>query len=95
VDPRWVKPVNPALIDLARGHRAVLTVEDNGRVGGVGAAISQAMQDAGVLRPTKVLGVPPEFQSHDERPAILARLGLDGPGIAAAGRAVGVIAAAV
>ena len=88
VDPRWVKPVNPALVDLARTHRAVVTVEDNGRVGGVGAAISQALQDAGVLRPTKVLGVPAEFQAHDERPAILARLGLDGPGIAAAGRGV-------
>jgi len=88
VDPRWVKPVNPALITMARAHKAVVTVEDNGRVGGVGAAISQAMQDAGVLRPTKVLGVPPEFQAHDERPAILARLGLDGPGIAAAGRAL-------
>ena len=88
VDPRWVKPVNPALVELARVHRAVVTVEDNGRVGGVGAAISQAMQDAGVLKPTRVLGVPPEFQAHDERPAILARLGLDGPGIAAAGRAV-------
>jgi 1-deoxy-D-xylulose-5-phosphate synthase len=86
VDPRWVKPVNPALVDLARAHRAVVTVEDNGRVGGVGAAISQALQDAGVLRPAKVLGVPAEFQAHDERPAILARLGLDGPGIAAAGR---------
>ncbi|HET9168124.1 MAG TPA: 1-deoxy-D-xylulose-5-phosphate synthase [Actinospica sp.] len=86
VDPRWVKPVNPALVDFARRHRAVVTVEDNGRVGGVGAAISQALQDAGVLRPTKVLGVPPEFQAHDERPAILARLGLDGPGIAAAAR---------
>ena len=43
-------------------------------------------QDAEVVRPTKVLGVPPEFQAHDERPAILARLGLDGPGIAAAAR---------
>ncbi len=91
VDPRWVKPVNPALVDLARGHRAVVTVEDNGRVGGVGAAISQAMQDAGVFRPTKVLGVPAEFQAHDERPAILARLGLDGPGIAAAGRVLGLL----
>jgi 1-deoxy-D-xylulose-5-phosphate synthase len=88
VDPRWVKPVNPALIELARAHRAVVTVEDNCRVGGVGAAISQAVQDAGVVRPTSVLGVPPEFQSHDERPAILSRLGLDGPGIAAAGRSL-------
>ena len=93
VDPRWIKPVNPALVDLARGHRTVITVEDNGRVGGVGAAISQAMQDAGVFRPTKVLGVPQEFQAHDERPAILARLGLDGPGIAAAGRVLGRLAA--
>jgi 1-deoxy-D-xylulose-5-phosphate synthase len=86
VDPRWVKPVNPALVEFARGHRAVVTVEDNGRVGGVGAAISQALQDAGVCRPTKVLGVPAEFQAHDERGAILARLGLDGTGIAAAAR---------
>ena len=64
----------------------VVTVEDNGRVGGVGAAIGQALQDADVFRPTKVLGVPAEFQAHDERPAILARLGLDGSGIAAAAR---------
>jgi 1-deoxy-D-xylulose-5-phosphate synthase len=83
-----VKPVNPALVELARAHRAVVTVEDNGRVGGVGAAISQALQDAAVLRPIRVLGVPAEFQVHDERPVILARLGLDGQGVAAAGRAV-------
>src|SRR6476659_2585814 len=31
VDPRWVKPVDPALIDLAREHKLVVSVEDNGR----------------------------------------------------------------
>jgi 1-deoxy-D-xylulose-5-phosphate synthase len=87
VDPRWVKPVNPALIELARVHRAVVTIEDSGRVGGMGSVLSQTLQDAGVVRPTRVLGVPPEFQAHDERPVILARLGLDGAGVAAAGRA--------
>ena len=87
VDPRWVKPVNPALIELARRARAlVVTVEDNSRVGGVGSVLSQALQDAGVLRPTRVLGVPTDFQEHDERSVILARLGLDGAGVAAAGR---------
>ena len=30
VDPRWVKPVDPALVDLAREHRLVVSLEDNG-----------------------------------------------------------------
>jgi 1-deoxy-D-xylulose-5-phosphate synthase len=84
VDPRWLKPVNPALVELARRHRAVVTVEDNGRVGGVGAAVSQALQDAGVNTPVRVLGIPQEFLSHGKRPVILDRIGLTGPGIAAA-----------
>ena len=86
VDPRWVKPVNPALIDMARRHKAVVTVEDNGRVGGVGAAISQALQDAGVDRPVRVMGIAQEFLEHGKRAGILERLGLSGPGIAAAAR---------
>jgi 1-deoxy-D-xylulose-5-phosphate synthase len=87
VDPRWVKPVNPALIDLARSHRAVVTVEDNGRVGGVGAAISQALQDSGVTLPIRVLGIPQEFLDHGKRAAILERIGLSAQGVAAAARA--------
>ena len=39
VDPRWVKPVDPALVELARTHRLVVSVEDNGRVGGCGAVL--------------------------------------------------------
>src|SRR5215210_6030483 len=37
VDPRWVKPVDPALLDLAGDHRLVVSVEDNGVVGGCGS----------------------------------------------------------
>src|SRR5688572_28406465 len=29
VDPRWVKPVDPAIVELAREHRLVVSVEDN------------------------------------------------------------------
>src|SRR3954468_2188246 len=35
VDPRWVMPVDPALVELAREHRLVVSIEDNGKVGGV------------------------------------------------------------
>ena len=48
VDPRWVKPVDPALVDLAREHRLVVSIEDNGRVGGCGSVLLQTLNDAGV-----------------------------------------------
>ena len=48
VDPRWVKPVDPAIVELAAEHKLVVSVEDNGRVGGCGAVLLQALNDAGV-----------------------------------------------
>ena len=42
VDPRWVLPVPAALVRLAAGHELVVTVEDGGRQGGVGAAVTDA-----------------------------------------------------
>jgi len=83
VDPRWVKPVDPALVELAAGHRLVVTVEDNGRVGGVGAAIAQAMRDADVDTPLRDLGIPQHFLTHASRGEILEEIGLTGTGVAA------------
>ena len=71
VDPRWVKPVDPALIDLAREHRLVVSVEDNGRVGGCGATLLQALNDAGVRTPFRLHGIPQEFLDHAKRDVIL------------------------
>ena len=76
VDPRWVKPVDPALVDLARDHRLVVTVEDNGVHGGVGSAITAAVRAAGVQTPVRVHGVEQEFLDHAKRDVILGRLGL-------------------
>jgi 1-deoxy-D-xylulose-5-phosphate synthase len=76
VDPRWVKPVNPTLVELARDYRLVVSVEDNGRVGGCGAALSQALSDGGVETPTMVFGIPPEFLNHGKRAEILEAIGL-------------------
>ncbi|GAA2782856.1 1-deoxy-D-xylulose-5-phosphate synthase [Kitasatospora sp. CM 4170] len=82
VDPRWVKPVDPALPGLAAEHRAVVTIEDNGRVGGVGAAVAQALRDAEVDVPLRDFGIPQEFLDHASRGEILAEIGLNGPDIA-------------
>ncbi|GAA1068945.1 1-deoxy-D-xylulose-5-phosphate synthase [Kitasatospora nipponensis] len=83
VDPRWVKPVDPALVRLAAAHRLVVTVEDNGRTGGVGAAIAQALRDAEVDTPLRDLGLPQEFLAHAARGEIMEEAGLTGTGIAA------------
>ncbi|MFG2822340.1 1-deoxy-D-xylulose-5-phosphate synthase [Kitasatospora sp. NPDC048365] len=83
VDPRWVKPVDPALPGLAAGHRLVVTIEDNGRAGGVGSAIAQALRDADVDVPLRDFGIPQEFLDHASRDEILAEIGLTAPAIAA------------
>ncbi|MFJ8442582.1 1-deoxy-D-xylulose-5-phosphate synthase [Kitasatospora griseola] len=83
VDPCWVKPVDPALVELAGAHRMVVTVEDGGRTGGVGTALAQAMRDADVDTPLRDLGIPQEFLAHASRGEILEEIGLTGTGVAA------------
>ncbi|GAA1958611.1 1-deoxy-D-xylulose-5-phosphate synthase [Kitasatospora viridis] len=82
VDPRWVKPVDAALPGLAAEHRVVVTVEDNGRAGGVGSAVAQALRDAEVDLPVRDFGIPQEFLDHAKREEILAEIGLTAPDIA-------------
>jgi 1-deoxy-D-xylulose-5-phosphate synthase len=77
VDPRWVKPVDQALVGLAADHRLVVSVEDSGRVGGCGAMLAQVLRDADVDTPVRVHGIPQEFLQHAKRPAILDRIGLN------------------
>ncbi len=76
VDPRWVKPVDPAIVDLAREHRLVVSVEDNGEIGGCGAVLLQTLNAAGVTTPFRLHGVPQEFLAHAKRGKILDRIGL-------------------
>ncbi|HEX5543515.1 MAG TPA: 1-deoxy-D-xylulose-5-phosphate synthase [Micromonospora sp.] len=76
VDPRWVVPVDRALVGLAAQHRLVVTIEDNVRVGGLGAAVAQAMRDAGVFTPLQDFGIPHQFLEHGSRGAVLDNCGL-------------------
>ena len=76
VDPRWVTPVAPELVQIAAQHRLVVTVEDNGRVGGVGSVLSQAMRDADVDVPARDIGIPRRFLDHGSRAEVHAEIGL-------------------
>jgi len=82
LDPRWVLPVDESVLDLARRHRFVLTVEDNGRVGGVGARIAQEMRDAGIGTPLREVGIPQVFLDHAKRSTILTEIGLTAQNVA-------------
>jgi len=76
VDPRWVKPIDPALARAAARHRLVVTVEDNGTVGGFGDAVARLLREHDVNVPIRMFGLPQSFISHADRPEILADAGL-------------------
>ncbi|GAA3758188.1 1-deoxy-D-xylulose-5-phosphate synthase [Spinactinospora alkalitolerans] len=76
VDPRWVKPLDPALADEAARHSVVAVVEDNGRVGAVGDAVARALRDADLDIPVRTFGVEQGFLDHAKRDEILAEMGL-------------------
>ncbi|MBL3687030.1 1-deoxy-D-xylulose-5-phosphate synthase [Leucobacter zeae] len=76
VDPRWVVPVADSVVDLARGHRLLISIEDGIRVGGVGTRIRQALRDAGVDTAVSELGTPDEFPEHASRAQLLEDAGL-------------------
>jgi len=76
VDPRWVAPVPESLVELARGHALVVSVEDNGRTGGIGTSIASALRDAGVDSAFRDFGIERKFLAHGKRASVLASLGL-------------------
>jgi 1-deoxy-D-xylulose-5-phosphate synthase len=82
VDPRWVRPVPPELVAMAREHRLVVSVEDGVRTGGVGTALAAAMRDEGVTTPVRDLGVALDWHPHGSRAQILADLGLTAADVA-------------
>jgi 1-deoxy-D-xylulose-5-phosphate synthase len=84
IDPRWIAPLDPALVKLAATYRLVLTVEDATTTGALGARIAQALAAAGADSCAATFALPPRFLPHASRDQILRAHGLDGAGIATA-----------
>ncbi len=76
LDPRWTKPVDPALAGLAAQARLVATVEDNGLAGGFGDAVCRLLRDADVRTPVRTFGLPQRFLDHGSRDQVLDEVGL-------------------
>jgi 1-deoxy-D-xylulose-5-phosphate synthase len=76
VDPVWALPVNPALVMLASAHALVISIEDNGVVGGCGSRLAQEMRFADVSTPIREFGIEQQFLQHGSRAELLEELGL-------------------
>ena len=84
VNMRWAKPLDTELLlDIARAHEALVTVEEGCIAGGAGSAVSEALAAAGLQRPVLHLGLPDRFIEHGDPARLLALQGLDAAGIQA------------
>lgn len=82
IDPRWVVPVAPSVVELAARHRLVITIEDGIRVGGIGTRVRQVLREGGVDTAVDELGLPDAFIDHASREQILEDAGLSAAKIA-------------
>ncbi len=88
-DPRVVKPFDDAMLDDLATYRVVVTIEDGFRAGGIGSSLASVLGERrGTEAPQIVtLGVPDAYIPQGTPDVILARLGLDGAGVAASAQA--------
>jgi len=84
VDPRWALPVDGALPALAAAHALVVTIEDNGRAGGVGDAVARELRARSITTPVQSVALPQEFLPTGRRDALLRESGLSAQEIARA-----------
>jgi 1-deoxy-D-xylulose-5-phosphate synthase len=82
VNMRFVKPLDEGLvIELARSHAALVTLEDNVIAGGAGSAVAELLAAKNLQTPLLQLGLPDRFLEHASREQLLAEAGLDPRGI--------------
>jgi 1-deoxy-D-xylulose-5-phosphate synthase len=88
INARFVKPLDQDLIGRAlRTAPFVVTVEEAALMGGFGSAVLEFANQANIdTQHVKRLGIPDRFVEHGDRTELLADLGLDQVGIAAACR---------
>ena len=89
VNMRFVKPLDETLlVELARSHELLVTVEENVVAGGAGSAVAECLAARGVLVPVCHLGLPDRLVEHGGQAELLAECGLDADGIVVSVRRV-------
>jgi 1-deoxy-D-xylulose-5-phosphate synthase len=90
INARFVKPLDTdTIVRAIRETGFVVTVEEATLMGGFGSAVLEAASEAGVnTSRVRRLGIGDHYVEHGERSELLADLGLDAAGIAAACRSL-------
>ena len=71
VDPLWVKPIPPSLIEMCAKYSTVVVMEDGIKHAGIASTISEALRESGNNCSLHSIGVPLEFIEHSKRAEIL------------------------
>lgn len=77
VNARWLKPMDRRLVEWAQSHQRVITLEDNVRSGGFGAAVLESLSDVGLAGRVTTMAVPDEFLPFGSAGDVLTYCGLD------------------
>ncbi len=77
VNARWVKPLDPRILEWAAPAGHIVTLEDGVIAGGFGAAVMEMLSDAGVTKAITCIGVPDHFLPFGAASDVLESVGMD------------------
>jgi 1-deoxy-D-xylulose-5-phosphate synthase len=78
VNMRFVQPMDEhEILNMARAHELLVTLEDNVKAGGAGAGVLEILAERGVTHPVLVIGLPDRPIEHGTREECLRDAGLD------------------
>tara|TARA_B100000700_G_scaffold145445_2_gene161854 strand:+ start:4579 stop:6423 length:1845 start_codon:yes stop_codon:yes gene_type:complete len=84
IDMRFVKPLDThAIIEAAKRHKLLVTLEENAVAGGAGSAVNEALAEAQISVSTLNIGLPDEFIKHGSQTEVKEELGLTADAITA------------
>jgi 1-deoxy-D-xylulose-5-phosphate synthase len=82
IDARFVKPLDAALIaEWATKTGAIVTVEENARMGGFGSAVLELLSDRGLAIKTRNVALPDRFIEHGPQAELRKLVGIDAEGV--------------
>jgi 1-deoxy-D-xylulose-5-phosphate synthase len=77
VNARWVKPLDPRILEWSAPVARVVTLEDNVIAGGFGAAVMELLAAGGLVKPVTNIGVPDGFLPFGSASDLLEMVGMD------------------
>ena len=84
IDMHTIKPLDTETLEkAARETGLIITVEDHNIIGGLGAAVAEAVLESGIPCKFKRLGIPDVFAELGDPEDLYAYYGYDGAGICA------------